>query len=164
MVQRHHTFDFDHRALRSVPVIRPPVPARLLPPWRIALPALPNADVRRLQRALAARPQEAPCWYVCPSAKEEFGIAILEAMEAGLPAAGPQRGGVAHYLRDGVNGILMDTSTPTGLMRGLRRLTHISDDERRRYATAGQNLVAERFSVTRMAKELTAEYVALERR
>ncbi|WP_020139768.1 glycosyltransferase family 4 protein [Streptomyces sp. 351MFTsu5.1] len=131
---------------------------------RIALlPALPNADVRRLQRALAARPQ-APCWYVCPSAKEEFGIAILEAMEAGLPAAGPQRGGVAHYLRDGVNGILMDTSTPTGLMRGLRRLAHISDDERRRYATAGRNLVAERFSVTRMANELAAEYVALERR
>ena len=132
---------------------------------RVALlPALPNADVRRLQRALAARPREAPCWYVCPSAKEEFGIAILEAMEAGLPAAGPQRGGVAHYLRDGVNGILMDTSTPTGLMRGLRRLAHISDDDRHRYATAGQNMVAERFSVTRMANELAAEYVALERR
>lgn len=128
------------------------------------LPALPNADVRRLQRALAARPQQTPCWYVCPSAKEEFGIAILEAMEAGLPAAGPRSGGVAHYLRDGVNGILMDTSGPTGLMRGLRRLAHIDDDERRRYATAGRNVVAERFSVTRMANELAAEYAALQRR
>ncbi|MFC8432404.1 glycosyltransferase family 4 protein [Streptomyces sp. NPDC057253] len=127
------------------------------------LPALPNADVRRLQRALAARPQEAPCWYVCPSAKEEFGIAILEAMEAGLPAAGPRNGGVAHYLRDGANGILMDTSGPTGLMHGLRRLAHIGDDERRRYAAAGRNLVTERFSVTRMANELTAEYGALQR-
>ncbi|MDH6455520.1 D-inositol-3-phosphate glycosyltransferase [Streptomyces sp. SAI-119] len=127
------------------------------------LPALPNADVRRLQRALAARPQAAPCWYVCPSAKEEFGIAILEAMEAGLPAAGPRSGGVAHYLHDGVNGILMDTSGPTGLTRGLRRLAHIGDDERRRYATAGRNLVAQRFSVTRMANELTAEYTALQR-
>ncbi|MGX1372864.1 D-inositol-3-phosphate glycosyltransferase [Streptomyces canus] len=127
------------------------------------LPALPNADVRRLQRALAARPQESPCWYVCPSAKEEFGIAILEAMEAGLPAAGPRNGGVAHYLHDEMNGILMDTSGPAGLMRGLRRLAHIGDDERRRYATAGRNLVAERFSVTRMANELTAEYAALQR-
>ncbi|MFI9830880.1 glycosyltransferase family 4 protein [Streptomyces sp. NPDC051913] len=127
------------------------------------LPALPNADIRRLQRALAARPQGAPCWYVCPSVKEEFGIAILEAMEAGLPAAGPRSGGVAHYLRDGVNGILLDTSGPTGLMRGLRRLAHIGDDERRRYATAGRNLVTQRFSVTRMANELTAEYAALRR-
>jgi len=127
------------------------------------LPALSNADVRRLQRALAARPRQAPCWYVCPSAKEEFGIAILEAMEAGLPAAGPRNGGVAHYLRDGVNGILMDTSGPTGLKRALRRLARISADERRRYATAGGKLVKERFSVTRMANELTAEYAALQR-
>ncbi|MFF5497665.1 glycosyltransferase [Streptomyces aquilus] len=127
------------------------------------LPALPNADVRRLQRALAARPEQTPCWYVCPSVKEEFGIAILEAMEAGLPAAGPRSGGVSHYLRDGVNGILMDTSAPTGLKRGLRRLARVGDDERRRYATEGRKLVAERFSVNRMANELTAEYAALRR-
>ncbi|MFC8349856.1 glycosyltransferase family 4 protein [Streptomyces sp. NPDC057280] len=127
------------------------------------MPALSNTDVRRLQRALAARSQQAPCWYVCPSAKEEFGIAILEAMEAGLPAAGPRNGGVAHYLRDGVNGVLMDTSGPTGLKRGLRRLARVGDDERRRYATAGGKLVTERFSVTRMANELTAEYAALQR-
>ncbi|GAB2909459.1 glycosyltransferase family 4 protein [Streptomyces heilongjiangensis] len=127
------------------------------------LPALPNADVRRLQRALAGRPGSAPCWYVCPSAKEEFGIAILEAMEAGLPVAGPQRGGVAHYLHDGANGILLDTSGQAGLVRGLLRLAAVPDDDRRRYAQAGRDLVAERFSVTRMADELAAEYRALHR-
>ncbi|MFJ5520967.1 glycosyltransferase [Streptomyces griseoluteus] len=78
------------------------------------LPALPNTEVRRLQRALAQRTADACCWYVCPSAKEEFGIAILEAMDAGLPVAGPRRGGVAHYLRDQVNGLLMDISGQEG--------------------------------------------------
>ncbi|WP_181387058.1 glycosyltransferase family 4 protein [Streptomyces sp. Act143] len=127
------------------------------------LPALPNADVRRLQRALAGRPRPASCWYVCPSAKEEFGIAILEAMEAGLPVAGPRRGGVAHYVRDGANGILLDTSGHTGLARGLRRLMAVPDADRHRYAAAGRDLVADRFSVTRMADELAAEYTALQR-
>ncbi|MFJ5520977.1 glycosyltransferase family 4 protein [Streptomyces griseoluteus] len=125
------------------------------------LPALPNTEVRRLQRALAQRTADACCWYVCPSAKEEFGIAILEAMDAGLPVAGPRRGGVAHYLRDQVNGLLMDTSGQEGLMRGLRRVAATSVDDRRRYAAAGRKLVAERFSATRMADELAAEYTAL---
>ncbi|MBK3640979.1 glycosyltransferase family 4 protein [Streptomyces sp. MBT33] len=128
------------------------------------LPALPNTEVRRLQRALRHRTADACCWYVCPSAKEEFGIAVLEAMDAGLPVAGPRRGGVAHYLRDQVNGILMDTSGQAGLMRGLRRIAATSADDRRCYAAAGRKLVAERFSVARMADELAAEYAAVRTR
>jgi D-inositol-3-phosphate glycosyltransferase len=46
-------------------------------------------------------------------------------------------------------------------MRGLRRITAASADDRRRYAAAGRKLVAERFSVARMADELAAEYAAL---
>ncbi|MFE2422685.1 glycosyltransferase family 4 protein [Streptomyces hokutonensis] len=125
------------------------------------LPAVPNTEVRRLQRALAQRKPDACSWYVCPSVKEEFGLAVLEAMDAGLPVAGPRRGGVAHYLRDQVNGILIDTSDQAGLMRGLRRVAATSVDDRRRYAAAGRKLVAERFSVTRMADELADEYIAL---
>ncbi|MFJ9901273.1 glycosyltransferase family 4 protein [Streptomyces sp. NPDC091280] len=125
------------------------------------LPALPNTEVRRLERALAARTADACSWYVCPSAKEEFGLAVLEAMDAGLPVAGPRRGGVAPYLRDRGNGLLMGTSDQAGLMHGLRRITTTSVDDRRRYAAAGRDLVAERFSVARMADELAAEYLAL---
>ncbi|MEV8605860.1 glycosyltransferase [Streptomyces griseoviridis] len=128
------------------------------------LPALPNTDVRRLQRALAHRAPGASTWYVCPSAKEEFGIAVLEAMEAGLAVAGPRRGGVAHYLRDQVNGLLMDTSSAAGLTDGLLRLSAVSDDDRRRYAAEGRKLVARRFSVRRTADELAVVYKDLRHR
>ncbi|MFJ9718361.1 glycosyltransferase family 4 protein [Streptomyces sp. NPDC101213] len=127
------------------------------------LPAMPNDEVRRLERALADGGDGVPAWYVCPSAKEEFGIAVLEAMEAGLPAAGPLRGGVAHYLRDGVNGILLDTSSASGLARGLHRLASLPEDRRARLARAARETVATRYSVADMAEALAAEYRAAPR-
>ena len=48
--------------------------------------------------------------YVCGSLKEEFGIAILEAMAAGLVVVAPAGGGPATYVEDGVTGFLTRTS------------------------------------------------------
>ncbi|MER6345045.1 glycosyltransferase [Streptomyces sp. NPDC001595] len=126
---------------------------------RIAmLPALPNDVVRRLERALADRTDAPQAWYVCPSRKEEFGIAVLEAMESGLPVAAPRRGGVPHYLHDGVNGILWDTSTTDGLAQGLHRLTTMPEPECHRLAETGRHTVLSRFSVAVMADALVGEY------
>lgn len=128
------------------------------------LPAMPNDTVRRLERALADPVSGVPAWYVCPSVKEEFGLAVLEAMEAGLPAAGPRRGGVPHYLRDGVGGVLLDTSSAAGLARGLHRLAAVPEDRRRGFALAGQQTVRARFSVDGMANALAGMYRTAPRR
>ncbi|MGV8970335.1 MAG: glycosyltransferase [Microbacteriaceae bacterium] len=47
--------------------------------------------------------------YVCASIKEEFGIAILEGMAAGLLVVAPTGGGPATYIDNGVTGILTPT-------------------------------------------------------
>lgn len=47
--------------------------------------------------------------YVCGSLKEEFGIALLEAMASGLFVVAPDGGGPATYVRQGVTGLLAPT-------------------------------------------------------
>ena len=47
--------------------------------------------------------------YVCGSLKEEFGIALLEAMGAGLMVVAPDGGGPATYVENGVTGFLTRT-------------------------------------------------------
>jgi glycosyltransferase involved in cell wall biosynthesis/uncharacterized membrane protein YbhN (UPF0104 family) len=47
--------------------------------------------------------------YVAPSPKESFGIAALEARCAGLPVVASRRGGVREFVRDRVDGMLVDS-------------------------------------------------------
>ncbi len=53
--------------------------------------------------------------YVCASLKEEFGIALLEAMATGLMVVAPDGGGPATYVEDGVTGVLTETWDATRL-------------------------------------------------
>jgi glycosyltransferase involved in cell wall biosynthesis len=56
---------------------------------------------------------------VSASRKEEFGLAIVEALAAGLPVVAPLAGGPATYVEDGRTGYLVDTGDPTALVRGV---------------------------------------------
>ncbi|MFI1979853.1 glycosyltransferase family 4 protein [Streptomyces wedmorensis] len=139
-------------ALRASPEAR----RRLL-----LLPALPNAEVRMLERALADPTRRVTARYVCPSAKEEFGLALLEAMEAGLLVAGPLRGGVPHYVADGRNGLLIDTSTSRTLGEGLTRLLAVDDEQATTMAARARSLVRSTYSSTAMARALAEHYAAV---
>ena len=57
--------------------------------------------------------------YVCGSRKEEFGLAIVEAMAVGLAVIAPRVGGPASYVEDGVTGLLVDTMDPAALATGI---------------------------------------------
>ncbi|WP_225803679.1 glycosyltransferase family 4 protein [Streptomyces sp. NK15101] len=127
----------------------------------ILLPALANADVRTLERRLADPSSGFRARYVCPSAKEEFGLAVLEAMEAGLLVAGPVRGGVPHYLVDGVNGLLIDTSCSRTLGEGLRRLLRVDDAAATAMARSARGLVRSTYSSNAMARALAGHYTAV---
>lgn len=131
---------------------------------RIAiLPAMPNRRIRLLERAVSALlPSPRPHVYVCSSLKEEFGIAVLEAMDAGLLAMGPRLGGLPHYVDPGRNGFLVDTSSPETLAADLASIdTNYSDERLRSIARAGRTTVRHRLGIRRSSEGFARVYAGL---
>jgi glycosyltransferase involved in cell wall biosynthesis len=80
------------------------------------LPAVDNQMIRDLEFALVEELQhDLPHIYACSSMKEEFGIAVLEAMDAGFLVIGPERGGLSSYIEHRQNGFLINTDSSTSM-------------------------------------------------
>jgi glycosyltransferase involved in cell wall biosynthesis len=94
--------------------------------------------------------------YVSGSDKEEFGLAIVEALAAGLPVVAPQVGGPATYVDHEFTGFLADTRSVTSIQDGIRwafdaRLSDVRADSARRLIETG-------YSLSTMAAELVNVY------
>jgi glycosyltransferase involved in cell wall biosynthesis len=94
--------------------------------------------------------------YACASAKEEFGVAILEALASGLPVVAPAGGGPDSYLENDTTGVLIEPGSVDALRAGLHRAALLADDDDR--ATRAETLVQERFAIEPMASALTETY------
>lgn len=94
--------------------------------------------------------------YACASLKEEFGLAIVEAMAAGLPVVAPHAGGPATYVHSGVDGVLTDTSDPTAIAAAVCHALDLSADPET--AARARAKVDARYTLKRMARDLTAVY------
>ena len=96
----------------------------------------------------------------CPSHREGFGVACLEAMAHGRPVVASSVGGLLDLVVDGETGIHVPSGDVGALRAALERL--LGDRElRRRMGEAGRRRAAERFSwdaVTRQTVELYARY------
>lgn len=124
------------------------------------LPALPNHQIRALETHLANDyPLNQPPLYVCSSLKEEFGIAILEAMSAGWLAVGPQAGGLSSYIRDGENGFLMDTSESASIIQKLMEILALEDENLKTIAARGQQTIRQNYDIRTIARLLTDLYL-----
>ncbi len=80
--------------------------------------------------------------FVMPSRLEPFGIVVLEAWRAGTAVIATSRGGPPEFVRDGIDGVLVDPFDKVAVAEALGRL--LSDDDlRRSLAMAGQARVGE---------------------
>jgi len=94
--------------------------------------------------------------YACTSQKEEFGVALLEAMATGLAVVAPNAGGPATFVEEGLTGSLADTSSVEDVRDALRRAVAARADEPRARRTA--NLVRSRYTIEAMAASLAELY------
>jgi glycosyltransferase involved in cell wall biosynthesis len=100
--------------------------------------------------------------YVCGSLKEEFGIALLEAMASGLMVVAPNGGGPATYVRDGVTGFLTTTSDPAQLGSAIAAaLDAVAAESSADRTDLSRATVADNFTIEAMAYALHTVYATV---
>lgn len=132
--------------------------------------AVSNDQIRLLEKAVMNHEHTLPHIYLASSLKEEFGIAILEAMSQGFLVIGPQKGGVKFYLKDGVNGFLIDTRSAETMVQDLEvRLGPLAQAEENKSGPAqlarmqalGKETVDSRFSIEEISQDFLSLYLSL---
>lgn len=113
---------------------------------------LPPADIAALLAYVAAHDGV----YVCASDKEEFGLAIVEALAAGAPVVVPRRGGPQTYVVDNDTGVVCDTASVTALRLAIHRCRALVENPGRQ--DRARDMVRSTLSIEAMASALGGIY------
>ncbi len=101
--------------------------------------------------------------YVCASVKEEFGLALLEAMATGLVVVAPESGGPATYIQSGVTGFLVDTCDTAALSKAVTgALDLAAGPGGDAMAKRSRDMVARNFTIQAMAASLSDVYARVD--
>lgn len=88
-----------------------------------------------------------------PSRKEEFGLVLLEAWKHGLPVVVSDAEGPAEIVSDNIDGLVVQKENPEALAKAL--IDILNDKQMAdRFAVAGYRKLQEKYSITKVAKQL----------
>ena len=126
--------------------------------------AMHNDKIKQVEKSIMKRSFELPHVYLASSLKEEFGIAILEAMSRGFLILAPIKGGVKSYITSGDNGFLIDTSSYKTIVHDAEKILYNSDYNKETFneiQQAGKKTIEDNFSIDKIAKNFTDTYLSL---
>jgi glycosyltransferase involved in cell wall biosynthesis len=110
---------------------------------------VPHDELQRLYARAAV--------VACPSRREGFGVACLEAMAHGRPVVATAVGGLRDLVIDGETGLVVPARDPAALRAALERL--LGDPElRHRLGEAGRRRAGERFAWSAVTDATLAAY------
>ena len=96
--------------------------------------------------------------FVMPSLKEGLGLALMEAMAAGLPVVGSNIGGIKTLIEDGVRGLLVEPGDFLGLSEAILEL--LQDPAKKElFGKQAQEFIAKDFSQEKMVSETERMYL-----
>jgi glycogen synthase len=98
--------------------------------------------IGRLDREEVAEAMAGALLFVMPSRLEPFGIVVLEAWRAGVAVVASNRGGAPEFVRDDLDGVLVDPFDTAAFAAVLESLV-LDEDRRVRIARSGQVRVEE---------------------
>ncbi len=111
------------------------------------IPGLPPDSIELLKALKTAY-----C-FILPSRHEPFGIAALEALDAGLPLIASAVGGLKDFLFDGENALLFEDNNVDSLLKAYNRL-----DSLREQIIAGGRVTAAEYNWQSISAKLTDIY------
>jgi glycosyltransferase involved in cell wall biosynthesis len=123
----------------------------------VLLGGRPRADIAKL--LVATVNGREGCWskdglYVDGALKEEFGLALIEALAAGLVVVAPSTGGPPTYVAHDDSGVLVDPSAD--LAAGIRQAVALVEIPGR--VNRAKTMVEQRYSIEAMASQLVDVY------
>jgi len=95
--------------------------------------------------------------FVMPSLKEGLGLALMEAMAAGLPVIGSQVGGIRSLIQDGYNGLLVEPADSSALSKAILELLQ-NPAKRELLGNNAQNFISQNFSQEKMILQTEEVY------